>query len=314
MKPTPARSVVRRPPSGPPRRRPDVHKGDAGCVGIVAGSAGMSGAAVLAGLGALRAGAGLVRVHTPKSLQPIVAASEPSYMTVGLPEDADGQLAAGAAHGIDFAWCDVLAAGPGLGRSAGLVRVMEALVRRTSGALILDADGLNNLAPRIGKVLAARQDRPTIVTPHPGEMARLWMGLGRAPEELWGQDATRRRVAAEFARATGAVVVLKGFRTVVSDGRRTYVNPTGNPGMATGGMGDVLTGLLAALVGQRMTAWEAACLAVYAHGAAADALAKRIGPVGYLPREVADALPAALAEWRRRGARAARRTPRLPAT
>lgn len=295
MKPNVRRSAARRPPCKLPPRQSDAHKGDAGRVGIVAGSVGMSGAAVLAGLGALRGGAGLVRIHTPMSIQPIVAASEPSYMTVALREDAEGQAAAGADRGIDFAWCDVLAAGPGLGRSTGLARFLTALLRRVAGTLILDADGLNNLAPKIGAALAARRGRPTVVTPHPGEMARLWAGLGHGPAASWDSDATRRRVAEEFSRKTGAVVVLKGFRTVVSDGRRTYVNATGNPGMAAGGMGDVLTGLVAALVGQRLAAWEAACLAVYAHGAAADTLAQRIGPVGYLPREVADALPAALA-------------------
>jgi ADP-dependent NAD(P)H-hydrate dehydratase len=291
-----------------PERPADMHKGQAGHVAIIAGSRGMSGAACLAGLAALRGGAGLVRVYSPESVQPIVAASEPSLMTVPLEETVAGDLMAAPAMlwlhlGRD--WPHAVAVGPGLGQSDALRELLigapgaakPGLLGTFEKPMVIDADGLNNLANLGPKARwwESRTDRPTVITPHPGEMARLRSGAGLA--ELRGSDdQTRLRIAHEFASLSETVVVLKGHRTVVCTIDRAYINTTGNPGMATGGMGDVLTGLIAALLAQGLSAFDAACLGVHAHGRAADLLAKQIGPAGYLAREVADLLPAALAE------------------
>jgi hydroxyethylthiazole kinase-like uncharacterized protein yjeF len=279
-------------------RPAQMHKGQAGRVVIVAGSPGMSGAAVLAGLAALRGGAGLVRVCTPASVQPIVAASEPCLMTTGLPENGRGEVDAERALGaIGLEWADVVALGPGIGQSQGARRLVAELLTAAQQPLVIDADGLNNLAAGCAgaRWWEQRSGLPTLVTPHPGEMARLRRAAGLAGE-LTDTDQARLQVAYEYAMLTGAVVVLKGYRTVVCGHEAAYINTTGNPGMATGGMGDVLTGLIASLAAQGLSLFDAARLGVYCHGLAADLLAKRIAPVGYLAREVADAIPAALAQ------------------
>ncbi len=271
-----------------------MHKGHAGRVAVLAGSRGMSGAAVLSALGALRGGAGLVRVYCPESVHPIVAASEPCLMTVPIGEDEKGWIVSGpAVKQLDLDWADVLAIGPGLGQGLGRPELVSFLVREFDGPVVVDADGLNNLAATAGKVWQSRVDRATIITPHPGEMARLRAGAGMSPITNKGDDS-RITIAHEYACYAGITVVLKGHRTVVCTPSEVYVNTTGNPGMATGGMGDVLTGLIAALLGQGLDAFAAARLGVYAHGLAADHCAKQIGPIGYLARDVADELPAAL--------------------
>jgi hydroxyethylthiazole kinase-like uncharacterized protein yjeF len=283
-----------------PARPPGMHKGQAGKVAIIAGSRGMSGAAVLSGLGALRGGAGLVRVCTAESVQPVVATTEPCLMTTALPENAEHQIdGQRALDAFDLEWPDVVAVGPGMGQSPGTAGFVRLLLESLKKPLVIDADALNNLAHSKTQWWTTRQGQQTIVTPHPGEMARLRKGAGM-PGLSGEDDDTRLRIAHEFASLTGAVVVLKGFRTVVSAGDRAYFNTTGNPGMATGGMGDVLTGLIAALLGQGVQAgqgfgaFQAACLGVFVHGAAAESVARQIGAFGYLAREVADAIPAAL--------------------
>ena len=278
-----------------PERGCGVHKGSVGRIAIIAGSRGMSGAAVLCALGALRGGAGLVRVLTSESAQPIVAASEPCVMTVALGEDASGRIACDALTEVQptLDWCDVTAIGPGLGEAPALARFAADVAETFAGPLVLDADALNNLARSREPWWEQRKGRATVITPHPGEMARLRESLRLKP--ITGEsEAERVACAHELAALIGAIVVLKGHHTVVADGTRAFVNQTGNPGMATGGMGDVLTGLVAALLGQKMGAFDAARLAVHAHGLAADRLAARYAPVGYLAREVADGLPAAL--------------------
>jgi NAD(P)H-hydrate epimerase len=256
----------------------------------------MSGAAVLSGLGALRGGAGLVRVYCARSIQPVVAASEPCLMTVPLDEDGEGRLVVvpGDAR-LSLDWPHALAIGPGLGQSPALLKLIASVVTDFAGPLLVDADGLNNLAPLGEKAWAPRADRPTVITPHPGEMARLRKGAGLR-EMSGNDDETRLQIAHEYARRTGVIAVLKGHRTIVCTSDAAYINTTGNPGMATGGMGDVLTGLIAALLGQGLPAYDAARLGVYAHGLAADRCQQDVAPVGYLAREVADALPAALAD------------------
>ncbi len=273
-----------------------MHKGQAGHVAIIAGSRGMSGAAVLSALGALRGGAGLTRVYCARSIQPVIATSEPCLMSVPLEEDDDGRLAARPTdERLDLGWAHAVAIGPGLGQSARLRDLITSVIANSAGPLLVDADGLNNVAPLGDKVWLPRASRPTVITPHPGEMARLRHGVG-LPDLHGDDDDTRLRMSHEYASRTGVTVVLKGYRTVVCTPSAAYINTTGNPGMAAGGMGDVLTGFIAALLGQGLAPFDAARLGVYCHGLAADYCKREVGPVGYLAREVADNLPAALAE------------------
>lgn len=278
-----------------PRRRPDAHKGDSGRVAIIAGSRDMTGAACLCGRAALRGGAGLVKVFTPQSAHPVVAASEMCYMTNAVEEDGEGRISRSALNRLleGAAWADALAIGPGLGQSDEIREWIPSVLSRARGPVVLDADGLNAVA-QAGTWWTARR-APTIVTPHPGEMARLRAGAGLAEIADWDEE-NRLIATAEYSMLTGSVVVLKGRGTVVFEpGGAYFVNTSGNPGLATGGTGDVLTGLIAALVGQKLPAFDAARLAVYCHGAAADLLAKTVGPFGFLAREVADELPGILA-------------------
>jgi ADP-dependent NAD(P)H-hydrate dehydratase len=266
----------------------DGHKGTFGRVCIVAGSVGMSGAAALAGKAALRAGAGLVRVATAKSALPIVASIEPSYTTIPLAEDNAGRISARAINTILDAVTqnDVVAFGPGVGITAGLRLIVQTLLEQESLPLVIDGDGLNNLSKLTdwpGKLKAK-----VVLTPHPGEMKRLWSGLFR--EEL---PSDRQQQAGQLAQRSGTVVVLKGAGTVVSDGQSLYVNKTGNPGMATAGSGDVLTGTIAALIGQGLSNFDAAVLGVYVHGLAGDIAAERIGQVSLMATDIIDALPEA---------------------
>ena len=281
-----------------PERAETTHKAQVGRIAIIAGSRGMSGAACLSALGALRGGAGLVRVLTPASAQPIVAASDPCLMTVPLPETADGlvnPVALSAAAQESMVWADVLAIGPGLGQVSDLGHAIVVLLKTFQGPIVIDADGLNAIAGFGLAAWADRRERPTILTPHPGEMARLRNGAG-LNDVRGNDDQTRLQIAFEYAQPVGVTVLLKGHRTVVCNADQAYINTTGNPGMATGGMGDVLTGLIAALLGQGLSGFDAACLAAYCHGHAADLCARQIGPVGYLSRDVAKLLPAALAQ------------------
>ena len=269
-------------------RAADAHKGDFGKVCIIAGSIGMSGAAALAGRAALRCGAGLVRVATPKSVLAIVASIEPSFTTIALPEDNVGRISAKAINTILDAVSDndLLAFGPGVGVSGGLQSVLMAMLEQDGLRLIIDADGLNNLAKI--KDWPAKLKASLILTPHPGEMKRLWSGVFR--EEM---PEDRQQQAAVFAEKTKTVVVLKGAGTVVSDGEKVYVNKTGNPGMATAGSGDVLTGAIAALAGQGLDNFEAAVLGVYVHGLAGDVAAEKVGQVSLMATDIIETLPEA---------------------
>ena len=271
-----------------PPRPADGHKGTFGKVCIVAGSAGMSGAAALAGRAALRAGAGLVRVATAGSVLPVVASIEPSYTTIPLPEDSAGRISARAVHAIlDAAGQnDALAIGPGLGQSAGLRSIMETLLGQEGLRLVIDGDGLNNLSKLPG--WPAKRKAHVVLTPHPGEMKRLWSGLFR--QEM-PQD--RQAVAVQVASSAEAVVAFKGAGTVVTDGQRVYTNTTGNPGMATAGSGDVLTGIITALLGQGLGDFEATVLGVYVHGLAGDVAAETFGQISVMATDFIDALPKA---------------------
>jgi len=279
--------VVKQIPKLKPRKE-DAHKGDFGRVCIIAGSVGMSGAAALAGRAALRAGAGLVRVATPKSLLPVVASIEPSFTTIALPEDSAGRISAKAIGSIlnAVAENDVLAFGPGVGISQGLRSVIGTLLEQENLRLVIDADGLNNLS-RI-KNWPAKLKANLILTPHPGEIKRLWAGVFR--EQL---PSERQQQAGRLAEHTKTIVVLKGAGTVVSDGQKVYVNKTGNPGMATAGSGDVLTGVITALIGQGLANFDAAVLGVYIHGLAGDIAAKKIGRLSLMATDIIESLPVA---------------------
>jgi len=274
-------------PKLPPRSLAG-HKGDFGRVLVIAGSRGMSGAAVLCGSAALRGGAGLVKVATPADVLPIVAAGNPCYTTTALVEDAEGRIVANAlAMLLDLTeQHDVIAVGPGLGRSRELSILIADLVFLCKKPMVLDADGLNAFIGQIDKLQATAG--PRIVTPHPGEFARL------IQSDTKSVQAQRQVLAVDFARKHGCVVVLKGQATLVADGQRVYVNSTGNPGMATGGTGDVLTGVIAALLGQRLAPFEAAQLGVHLHGLAGDLARDAIGEVSLIATDLLDFLPAAL--------------------
>jgi ADP-dependent NAD(P)H-hydrate dehydratase len=268
-----------------PERSVDSHKGSFGSALVVAGSVGMTGAAVLAGTAALRGGAGVVRLAVPDDCLPIVACHEPSYMTVPLPADEEGRIALSALARI-VEWAEnatVVALGPGLGRSAALEDLVGTLYQELPRPMIVDADGLNALAAE--PEVLARPGGPRILTPHPGEFARL---TGRRPE-----PEDRCALTLEMAHLWGAVVVLKGHRTCISDGRQIVVNTTGNPGMATAGAGDVLTGLIAALACQGLTPFNAARLGVYLHGLAGDLAAREIGQTCLIASDLLRYLPAA---------------------
>jgi NAD(P)H-hydrate epimerase len=265
-----------------PERPRDAHKGSFGTVLIIAGSPGMSGAAVLAGIAALRGGAGLVKLAVPEAILPLVAVQEPCFMVRPVEGVAMAELLAQTRP-------DVVVCGPGLGQSeAARVRVHELLA--CDVPLVLDADALNMLAPADG----AWRDRKaaTLLTPHPGEMARLL-------------DCTRDEVQIErVGQAVGlalrerGLVILKGARTVVTDGTHVYINRTGNPGMATGGTGDVLSGLLGALLAQRFAPFDAAVLGVLLHGLAGDLAAEHVGEVSLIATDLLETLPLAIQRYR----------------
>ncbi len=269
-------------------RAVDAHKGIFGKVAVIAGSFGMSGAAALAGRAALRSGAGLVRVAVPRSILPIVAAIEPAFTTVPLADDSAGRISSKAINAIldVVSENDCVAFGPGVGVTASLHNVTQMLIEQKALRLIIDADGLNNLS--IIPDWHEKRKANAVLTPHPGEMKRLWSGLMR--EDM---PAERTEQAATFARHTGTVIVLKGAGTVVTDGERTYTNKTGNPGMATAGSGDVLTGVITALAGQGLDNFDAAVLGVYIHGLAGDIAAQRLGQVSMMTTDIIEALPQA---------------------
>ncbi|HXG89141.1 MAG TPA: NAD(P)H-hydrate dehydratase [Vicinamibacterales bacterium] len=269
-------------------RAPEAHKGDFGRVLIVAGSRGKTGAAILAAEGALRSGAGLVTVASPHSCVSIVAMHTPEYMTEGLDETAGGSVDFSAAEQVLALTADVTAVGPGLGRGEAVTTFVRELLDKAEGPLVLDADALNAFIDDPA-ALAGREGRDVVITPHPGEMARL---VGCSVDDV---QADRMNIARDFASTHQVYVVLKGYRTLIAtpDGK-IFVNPTGSPGMATGGTGDVLAGMLAAWLAQLLDA-EAACrVAVYLHGAAGELADADVGEVsmtaGDLASHIGDAI------------------------
>jgi NAD(P)H-hydrate epimerase len=280
--------IVSSVPRLPPRPL-DSNKGTFGRVLIVSGSRGMSGAAVLCAGAALRGGAGLVRLAVPESILPIVASANPCYTTAPLAEDDHGRLTAVALPELLelVRGNTAVGMGPGLGQSAEVGRIVTAILEHPHTPLVLDADALNVLAGRLEPL--GKHQGSVILTPHPGEFARL-VGC-----DIPTVQARREEMAARFAATHGVVLILKGHRTVVTDGRRLYLNTTGNPGMATGGSGDVLTGLLAALVGQKLETFAAAQLGVYLHGLAGDLARAQMGEPSLIATDLLHFLPQAFA-------------------
>jgi hydroxyethylthiazole kinase-like uncharacterized protein yjeF len=272
-----------------PRRPRDSNKGTFGHVLVVAGSRGKTGAALLASTAAARAGAGLTTLAAAGSLLPVLEGRTREIMCEPLPDGPDGVAALADGAALDRALRDraAVVCGPGLGQADATRALVAHVVRHARTALVLDADGLNLVA---GTRLLRERPAPTVVTPHPGEMARL---VGRSTRDV---QADRVGIARGFAAEQGVVTVLKGARTVIATPEGDCaISPTGNPGMASGGTGDVLSGIIGGLLAQGLEAAAAAVLGVYAHGAAADAVVARRGEVGLLAGDLVDELPAAIA-------------------
>ena len=286
-------------PSLPPRPR-DSNKGQWGHLLAVAGSQGMIGAPSLLANAALRSGAGLVTVATPQTIQPFVAMLCPCATSAPLSVQG-GDLSPLAVGEVlrEAEKCSVLAVGPGMGVALPQRMVVRALLEQAR-PLVIDADGLNNLVHIAG--WPALHRGPLVLTPHPGEMSRL---TGRSVKEIQAdregsaEAALREWADQRTVQDAPLVLVLKGAGTIVTDGRRMYVNTTGNPGLATGGTGDVLTGVIAALIGQGLSPFDAAVLGVYVHGAAGDAAAARLGQVSLIATDVVDYLPHAFTQVQR---------------
>lgn len=263
-----------------PDRDSRGHKGDYGKLLLLCGSRGYTGAAALASMGALRCGAGLVFLGVPESIYAIEAVKLTEPVVFPLP-DLDGMFAPEAVeqivHRLDRV--DAVLIGPGLGQSDGTLAVLRCVLENFSGPVIVDADGINLLAQH--KDLLRGRTGITILTPHEGEAARL---LGRpVTDRLWD--------AVTLARELGAIVVLKGHETLITDGEQIFPNPTGNPGMAVGGSGDVLAGMIAGLLGQKLSAIDAAACGVWLHGAAGDLCAREMGQYAMLPTDLLGVLP-----------------------
>ena len=283
-----------------PKRQPDGHKGTYGRALLIGGSRGMAGSIALSGISCLKSGAGLVTLAVPDRCVETVAGFHPAYMTIPLPDDANGALAKKALPKILelLESKDTAAVGPGLGQSADVQRIVQELFASAPCPLVIDADGLNALAKAGAGLKVAYH--PRILTPHPGEFARLEALLDEERDAQANEardakpDRDRQKAAAQrLAAKLNSIVVLKGHRTFVTDGERTYENETGNPGMATGGTGDCLTGTLTALLGQKLAPFEAAVLGVHVHGLAGDLAAAACGQVGMTALDLAEHLPAA---------------------
>lgn len=263
-----------------PDRNPWGHKGDFGKLLLLCGSRGYTGAAFFAAMGALRSGAGLVFLGVPESIYGIEAVKLNEPVIFPLP-DADGRLSADAVPEIlsRLPRMDAVLVGPGLGQSEGTLAVVRAVLEKAECPVVVDADGINVLSAH--RDLLRGRKSPTILTPHDGEFARLGGVIGE----------DRMVAAAALAEELGCVVLLKGHETCITDGTDGYLNPTGNPGMAVGGSGDVLAGVITALLGAGLPPLEAAACGAWLHGAAGDRCAAELGQYGMLPTDMLSALP-----------------------
>ena len=263
-----------------PDRAPESHKGDYGRILLLCGSRGYTGTAALAAMGALRSGAGLVYLGVPESIYAIEAVKLTEAIVFPLPE-VSGKLSAKAIPEIRkyLRNMDAVLIGPGLGQSAGTMAVLDSVLREFQGPVVVDADAITMLSSQLE--LLKERKYPTVLTPHEGEFRRLQIAVEE--ERLTG--------AMLAARELGCILLRKGHETVVTDGREYYINPTGNPGMAVGGSGDVLAGILVSLLGQKIPVLEAAACAAWLHGAAGDRCAEKMGQYGMLPTDMITQLP-----------------------
>ena len=263
-----------------PERDVNAHKGDYGKILLLCGSRGYTGAAALAAMGALRCGAGLVYLGVPESIYAIEAMklSEPIVFPL---HDENGMLSVDAIDEIAayLPKMDAVLIGPGLGQSEGCCAAVAYILNSFHGPVVLDADGINILAAH--KDMLRGRTSPVIITPHMGEFIRL-------AGEFTG---SREEAAKTLAQDLGAIVLLKGHRTVITDGMHCFINMTGNPGMAVGGCGDVLAGIITALLGQGLDPLQAAACGAWLHGAAGDICADEIGQYGMLPSDILNTLP-----------------------
>lgn len=273
-----------------PGRPADGHKGTFGKVIVFGGSIGMSGAVSLASVAALRSGSGLVTAAVPRAIQNVVASYEPCVMTIGLKDDPETGLSLISEEMIVslIESRDAIAVGPGMGKGSAAGGLVELMLRLAKCPLVVDADGLNLAAE--AHLFSIERHSPCVITPHPGEFARL---TGRSISDI---EKHREEIAQEFAESHSLVVALKGPGTIVTDGIRLFRNTTGNSGMGTGGSGDVLTGIVASLLGQQLPAFEATALAVHAHGLAGDVAAEQFTERGMIASDLLKCLPEA---WRR---------------
>ena len=263
-----------------PDRNPWGHKGNFGKLLLLCGSRGYTGAAFFAAMGALRSGAGLVFLGVPESIYGIEAVKLNEPVIFPLP-DAGGRLSVDAVPEIltRFPQMDAVLVGPGLGQSEGTLAVVRAVLEKAECPVVVDADGINVLSAH--RDLLRGRKLPTILTPHDGEFARLGGVIGE----------DRMAAAAALAEELGCVVLLKGHETCITDGTNRYLNPTANPGMAVGGSGDVLAGVITALLGVGLPPLEAAACGAWLHGAAGDRCAAELGQYGMLPTDMLSALP-----------------------
>lgn len=263
-----------------PDRPDNGHKGTFGKILLLCGSRGYTGAAALAAMGALRTGAGLVYLGVPESIYDIEAVKLTEPVIIPLSDDK-GTYSAEAIDQILglMKGKDAVLVGPGIGQTEGAYTVVKAVLQNFSGPVVLDADGINVMAAH--KDILRERTAPTILTPHDGEFIRFGGVL----------SDDRIESALGLALDLGVVVLLKGHRTVITDGRKSYVNTTGNPGMATGGSGDVLAGVITSLLGQGVAPLEAAACGAWLHGAAGDICAREIGQYGMLPTDMVNVLP-----------------------
>jgi len=264
-----------------PARKRDSHKGNYGKVLLLCGSTGFTGAAKLAARAALRAGSGLVYLGVPDAVYPIVASGLDEAIVFPLPCDNQGQfsLAAGKEILQKMDGKDAVLIGPGLGRSTELTQLLMLVLQNSNVPVVLDADGINGLAQHMDVLRSCTC--PLIVTPHDGEFRRLCRHT----------DANRRRETVQLALELNGIVLRKGYRTLITDGTEVWRNTTGNPGMAVGGSGDVLSGILVSLIGQHVPPLEAAAMAAWIHGAAGDLAAEALGEYGMLPSDLIEAIP-----------------------
>ncbi len=270
------------------RRLPNTHKGDYGRIFILAGSVGMSGACYLTSMAALRSGAGLVTVGVPKSLLLPLSRRMTEAMMKGFVETKDGTLSRSAFKQIQsfLKTQDVLAVGPGLSQNSETQEVIRKIILSSNKPMVIDADGLNAFVGHIN--LLRKLKTNSILTPHRGEFVRLFGGV------IPKMESERKKRALDIARKFKAVLVLKGHHTVVASPKgEVYVNETGNAGMATGGSGDVLTGIIAAMLGQKIETFKAACFGVYIHGLAGDLAAKDKSETSMVASDIIACLPKA---------------------